>query len=221
MHHLAAYHADLLQRFIHNRMWMVAQAKGLPLPARRLGPEINLDLNGKEFLSNISANVGPQHQNILLYHPNHLNDLSSNCLSKLPKFNSNYLDRFHSADEVEKSIPKKICSTKDEIPKFSLPSSKVSLFTGGDCTKANGLRKINSPKDKTILTNQEFKSRPGCLGDFICQLCNERFDNSLGLANHNCSKMAKVRYECPQCDKVFNCPANLASHRRWHRPKQP
>lgn len=24
---------------------------------------------------------------------------------------------------------------------------------------------------------------------------------------------------CPECDKVFNCPANLASHRRWHKPR--
>ena len=23
---------------------------------------------------------------------------------------------------------------------------------------------------------------------------------------------------CSECDKVFNCPANLASHKRWHRP---
>ena len=205
-------------------MWMVAQAKGLPLPTRRLGLEASLDFSGKDFSPNISANVGPQHQNIFLYHPNHMYDHFDNCLSKrtkLQKFNSNCPERFHSGDEIEKSIPKKMCPPKDEISKFSLPSGKVSHFTGGDCSKTNGLRKINSPKDKTILTNQEFKNRSGCLGDFICQLCNERFDNSLGLANHNCSKMAKVIYDCPQCDKVFNCPANLASHRRWHRPKQP
>ena len=24
---------------------------------------------------------------------------------------------------------------------------------------------------------------------------------------------------CSECDKSFNCPANLASHKRWHKPK--
>ena len=24
---------------------------------------------------------------------------------------------------------------------------------------------------------------------------------------------------CSECGKIFNCPANLASHKRWHKPK--
>lgn len=54
------------------------------------------------------------------------------------------------------------------------------------------------------------------IGEYNCMLCGNHYENAFHLANHNCSCIVKVVHRCPECNKVFQCPANLASHRRWH-----
>ncbi|VDQ07263.1 unnamed protein product [Trichobilharzia regenti] len=131
-------------------------------------------------------------------------------LKLLPSINSDKMfnETLPTSSTVSVNLPSSLKPSSSKLPAL-LSSSPSSLSSDS----------VNTSKNLTVQVLKRLAKLPNHLGPHICQLCYQYFENALKLANHRCPLILHTDYRCPECDKVFSCPANLASHRRWHKPK--
>uniref|UniRef100_A0A915JEJ1 C2H2-type domain-containing protein n=1 Tax=Romanomermis culicivorax TaxID=13658 RepID=A0A915JEJ1_ROMCU len=110
-------------------------------------------------------------------------------------------------------------------------SSAVLISTNQNYANNSALRNQPDGGDQLLLDDsaewveasedarRQLAEIPNIIGDYVCKLCRQKFEDAFKLAKHKCPRIGHQEYRCPECDKTFSCPANLASHRRWHKPK--
>ncbi|CAH8462052.1 insulinoma-associated [Schistosoma haematobium] len=149
---------------------------------------------------------------------------SSKHLTQMPKTKVKLKSNEHLTSPVNGVyiIPRELSqmNTNDKLTEFN------QFYTNRNNSNNNNNDNNSNNTNKNIFTVIRTEKAvkmlaeiPNHIGEYICQLCFQWFPDAFCLAEHPCSCMASLAYACEICGKVFNCPANLASHQRWHKPR--
>jgi hypothetical protein len=95
----------------------------------------------------------------------------------------------------------------------------MSEVSADDIAKAAELDETASFVVVSEETRRKLAEIPDVIKSTNCALCKVKFDDVIHLARHKCPRIVHEEYKCSECEKVFSCPANLASHKRWHGPR--
>lgn len=169
------------------------------------------------------------------------NDLQQNKIQKIDKDEAAKLPikettplKPTKSNAASKTLKTSSVSTKERkhkaVRKLKFDENKSSPVSGTIIRTLDEIEQDNchesgdiDPQYNIVEVTDEAKAEiaaiPNVIGGYACKLCQNEFDDAFGLARHRCSCIVLLEYRCPECGKRFNCPANLASHRRWHKPK--
>ncbi|KAI6189576.1 Zinc finger, C2H2 domain and Zinc finger C2H2-type/integrase DNA-binding domain-containing protein [Aphelenchoides bicaudatus] len=126
----------------------------------------------------------------------------------------------HGAPKKSKALRKlHNADTETKSPVSGMHIKDASEVSADDMSKACDLDETASCVNVSNETRRKIAEIPNIIGDSACCLCKRKFPDVFVLAMHRCPRIVHEEYKCPECQKVFSCPANLASHRRWHLPR--
>lgn len=186
------------------------QSPPQPHPKKRLRTELINDENETELplkLAKIKKETTPKKPINVIALPRTSKSVPSPVKEKEPKKQHKAVRKLKFDEKKSSPVSGTIIRALDEI------DENVQLESGDIDPQYNIVEVTEEAK-------AEIAAIPNVIGAYACKLCEIEFEDAFCLARHRCSCIVLLEYRCPECGKRFNCPANLASHRRWHKPKE-